>query len=159
MPLTLVTLPNTETGRVFICHAHDDKSAVARPLASALATHGVPVWLDTEQLTIGDNVRMSVDSALTTCRGAVVILSPAFFRSPWAATYEFDGILNRFLFGDLHLFLVLHNMSRQDVAHRTPSLACHISRSTAEFTLDQISREVACLLVAARIPAARRAQR
>ena len=38
---------------VFISHASEDKDAVVRPLAGALAAHGVGVWVDEFELRIG----------------------------------------------------------------------------------------------------------
>jgi len=40
---------------VFICHASEDKDAVARPLAKALEARGLTVWLDEFQIKLGDS--------------------------------------------------------------------------------------------------------
>jgi TIR domain len=135
--------PGSCQGKTFICHAHADKHSVAWPLAELLRERGVPVWLDVNELAIGVRLRSAIDAALAACDMAVVILSPAFYRSSWAAEYEFDGLLNRHLRDRLPLFLVLHNITRDEVRARAPSLEFLGSRSTAECTVARIADEVA----------------
>jgi hypothetical protein len=48
------TIGSTEAFDLFICHASEDKRAVARPLAEAISGRGWTVWLDELALTIGD---------------------------------------------------------------------------------------------------------
>ena len=128
---------------VFICHAGGDKETVARPLATTLSTLGVSVWFDADELRIGDRVRPVVDSALAGCGSAVVIFSPAFYRSRWAAEYEFDGIVCRFVADGLLLLPILHNIDRAEFRLRQPSLCSCISRSTSEFVIGDIAKEIA----------------
>jgi hypothetical protein len=135
--------PGSCQGKTFICHAHADKHSVAWPLAELLRERGVPVWLDVNELAIGVRLRSAIDAALAACDMAVVILSPAFYRSSWAAEYEFDGLLSRHLRDRLPLFLVLHNITRDEVRARAPSLEFLGSRSTAECTVARIADEVA----------------
>jgi hypothetical protein len=132
-----------EEGKTFICHAHADKESVAQPLAALLAERGVPVWLDIDELPIGVRLRSAIDAALAGCDMSVVILSPAFYRSSWAAQYEFDGLLSRHLRDNMPLLLILHNITRDEVRARAPSLEYIGSRSTAEWTVAQIADEVA----------------
>lgn len=132
-----------DSRQVFICHAGGDKETVARPLATTLSTLGASVWLDADQLRIGDRLRPAVDSALAHCSSAVVIFSPAFYLSRWAASYEFDGIISRFVADQLLLLPILHDISRMEFRLREPSLSSCISRSTSEFAIDTIANEIA----------------
>lgn len=129
--------------QVFICHAGGDKETVARPLATALSTLGASAWLDADQLKIGDRLRPVVDAALANSGSAVVIFSPSFYLSRWAALYEFDGIISRFVAGELLLLPILHDISRAEFRLSEPSLASCISRSTSEFAIDDIAKEIA----------------
>lgn len=137
---------------VFICHAREDRETVAGPLAAALTELGVSVWLDVERLRIGDRVRPAVDLALATCRIAVVIFSPSFYRSRWAAEYELDGIITRLVGGDLVLLPILHDIDRAELRLRVPSLGFCVSRSTAEFGVPDIAREIARIALDERPP-------
>lgn len=63
------------TADIFISHASEDKVAVAAPLAEALDRHGYGVWLDQNEIGLGDSIRDRIDEALSACRYAAVILS------------------------------------------------------------------------------------
>ena len=70
---------------VFISHASEDKEAVVLPLAAALVDAGVKVWLDRQQLRIGDSIRASIDEGLARSRFGVVVISEAFLAKRWPA--------------------------------------------------------------------------
>jgi hypothetical protein len=129
---------------VFMCHANEDKEAVATPLASALRMRNVSVWMDTERLQIGDRLRPAVDAALTGSWCAVVVMSPAFFAKGWPQ-YELDGIISRWTAGLIRLLPIWHGMTRSEILNSIPSLAYHISRNTNQFTVEQIADEIARL--------------
>ncbi len=76
---------------VFICHASEDKEAVARPLHDILVEDGLAVFLDEYQLTVGDSLRREIDKALLESEYAVVILSAVFFTKEFAQS-ELDGL-------------------------------------------------------------------
>jgi hypothetical protein len=90
-----------------------------------LSRRGVSVWLDTDRLRIGDRLRFAVDSALSRC--------------------------DRFVANTLSLLPILHNIDREEVLARSPSLGFCVSRSTSEFTVTEIAEEVAQLVGARRI--------
>jgi hypothetical protein len=64
---------------IFLSHASEDKTPIARPLYMALRKAGVNVWFDEAELTLGDSLRRKIDDGLAHCRFGVVILSPNFF--------------------------------------------------------------------------------
>ena len=78
---------------IFISHASEDKAAVALPLKQALEQIGISVWIDIDQIKLGDSFRSKIDLGLQRCRFGVVVLSPNFFRKPWANA-ELDAFLN-----------------------------------------------------------------
>jgi hypothetical protein len=49
---------------IFISHASEDKAEVARPLQKILEGAGLRVWLDENQLEIGDSLREKIDEGL-----------------------------------------------------------------------------------------------
>ncbi len=53
---------------VFISHASEDKKAVVLPLADALKKAGIKVWLDQQELRIGDSLREKIDEGLAKSR-------------------------------------------------------------------------------------------
>jgi hypothetical protein len=135
--------PDAKPYDVFICHAHDDKDEVVRPLAHSLREQNLAVWYDEFELRIGANLRRKIDEGLVRTRFGVVVLSPAFFRQGWKQ-YELDGLVTKEVAGGEQIILpVWHNVSQTDVMGYSPSLAGKVARSTSEFTVDQIAVEIA----------------
>jgi hypothetical protein len=63
---------------VFISHASEDKDAVAIPLAQILHRAGLRIWLDRQELRIGDSLHEKIDEGLAYSRYGIVIISPSF---------------------------------------------------------------------------------
>ena len=68
---------------VFVSHASEDKELVARPLSVALAAQGLTVWLDAQDLNVGDSLRTRLEQGLSDAQFGIVILSPSFLRKEW----------------------------------------------------------------------------
>jgi hypothetical protein len=130
---------------VFISHASEDKDAIVRSLATALAGHGLKVWYDEFTLRIGDSLRQKIDRGLATSRVGLVILSPDFIAKGWT-NYELDGIVTRTVSGEQILLPIWHNITKQQVVDFSPSLADKLARSTATHTVDEIAQEIADLI-------------
>lgn len=127
---------------VFISHASEDKNEIARPLACLLRDNGVKVWLDEQELCLGDSLRQKIDEGLAQSCWGIVILSPSFFSKEWPQT-ELDALLTREL-GGHHLILpVWHHVSSQDVAEISPILASRLAIDTSK-GLDAVCRAILC---------------
>jgi hypothetical protein len=108
---------------IFICHASDDKDALARPLAEALRHAGVRVWFDEFSLQAGDSLRQSIDDGLARCSYGLVILSEAFFRKRWAQR-ELNGLIAREMAeGRTVVIPIWYEMSHAQIARESPLLA------------------------------------
>jgi hypothetical protein len=117
---------------VFICHASEDKTAVARPLASALDARGLTVWLDQFQIKLGDSLRQKIDEGLRESRFGVVILSPSFFAKRWSR-WELDGLVDREVTTGKKVVLpVWHEVDHDEVAAHSPSLANKLAARTGD---------------------------
>ncbi|MGV9843779.1 DUF1883 domain-containing protein [Streptomyces fungicidicus] len=127
---------------VFISHASEDKEAVARPLAQYLQEAGISVWLDVLELRIGDSLRRKIDQGLANSRFGIVILSRPFFEKGWPQ-YELDGLVTRYVTGQQNLLPIWHNITKDEVMAQSPSLADKLARSTAQYTVEEIAREIA----------------
>lgn len=111
------------THDVFICHASEDKDAIARPLAEALRNYNVDVWYDEFSLTIGDSLRGAIDRGLESSRFAIVIISPTFFTKHWT-NRELAGIVAKEMArGERLLLPVWHKVDVKDVLKFSPPLA------------------------------------
>ncbi len=131
-----------ETWDVFISHASEDKAVVAEPLAAALRAKGLKVWLDKTELRIGDSLRRKIDYGLAHSTFGVVILSKSFFAKGWPQ-YELDGIIGMSVNGEQRMLPIWHEISRDEVAKRSPSLVDKIARNTAINTVAEIADEIA----------------
>jgi len=115
---------------IFICHASEDKVAVARPLAEGLAARGLTVWLDEYELRIGDGLIRTVDRGLQHSTYGVVIISPAFLLKPWPQR-ELDGLTTRELAADRIVVLpIWHNVTAEDVREYSSTLADKVAGLT-----------------------------
>ena len=50
------------------------------------------MWVDEDELQVGDPVSQSIDAGLRSCRFVVAVLSPAFFAKPWPRR-ELEGVV------------------------------------------------------------------
>lgn len=116
---------------VFICHASEDKDAVARPLAEALLAAGLTIWFDEYSLSLGDSLRRTIDQGLATSRFGIVILSPAFFTKQWPA-YELDGLVQREMGGVKVILPIWHDISREAILGHSPSLADRVAAKSSQ---------------------------
>lgn len=135
---------------VFISHASEDKNAVVRALAHALdEDHGLRVWYDEFELRIGDSLRRKIDSGIARSRFGVVVLSHPFFAKNWSQ-YELDGLVVREMSGGKQVILPLwHNISKDEIIAKSPSLADKVALQTATSTIDEIAEQIAAVVLEA----------
>jgi len=112
---------------VFICHASEDKDAIARPLAEALKKKGLKVWYDEFELNLGDSLSGKIDYGLANSQYGVVIVSKNFFGKKWAKK-ELGGLVARATV----IFPIWHGVDAEYVKHYSPTLADTIAVSTRE---------------------------
>ena len=129
----------------FICHASEDKVAIARPLHEAMGERGVLSWLDESEIRLGYSIRQKIDEGLAHCRSATVILSRPFFEKNWTQ-YEMDGIVGRAMQGELLLFPIQHGITIQEIRNHSPSLAGLHLWNTADHSPEDIAEEIATQL-------------
>lgn len=133
---------------VFVSHASEDKPTVARPLRDALVHRGFSVWLDEQELTLGDALGQKIDEGLARSRFGVVILSGHFFAKRWPRR-ELDGLVAReTLDGQKVILPVWHGITSQEVTAKSPTLAARLAVDTA-CGIDHVAEEVRRALDAA----------
>jgi hypothetical protein len=129
---------------VFISHASEDKSQIARPLAEALQAKGLKVWYDEFSLTVGDSLRKKIDEGLSKSRFGVVILSKHFFEKHWPEQ-ELNGLATREVEGNKVILPVWYDVGFAEVRDYSPMLADRIAAIAAkglENVVDQLWRVV-----------------
>lgn len=123
--------PSTKPDRydVFISHAGEDKEKVARPLARQLESLGFRVWLDENEVNVGDSLREVIDNGVSLSSFGVIILSQSFFKKRWPR-YELDGLLAKDGGGTKGILPVWHQVTQNEVASFSPGLAGLVAVST-----------------------------
>jgi TIR domain len=127
----------------FICHASEDKAAVAAPLEKSLRAVQVYAWLDRQQTGTGDSLHGSIGEGLRQSRFGVVILSPSF-RRYWAET-ELAAFVVLEAGTRRRIVPVWHDVDEKFVAEHFPLLLDRRAAKTAEgigHVADQILREM-----------------
>src|ERR1039458_3835348 len=114
---------------VFISHASEDKERVARPLAGLLKAAGLRVWLDENELRLGDSLRRKIDHGLAGSRYGVVVLSPSFFAKEWPQR-ELDALSALGSGSDKVILPIWHGVDQKTVARHSPTLADKLAVST-----------------------------
>jgi hypothetical protein len=72
-----------------------------------------------------------------------VVLSPAFFAKNWPQ-YELDGLVTREMHGGTQIILPLwHNISKDELIRRSPSLADKVALRTADLSIEEIADQIA----------------
>ncbi len=71
-----------------------------------------------------------------------MVLSHSFFAKNWPQ-YELDGLVTREMTGEQVILPLWHWITKSEVIAQSPSLADKVARSTADFTIEEIAREIA----------------
>jgi len=129
---------------VFICHASEDKTEIAIPLANRLLELGLKVWFDDFELTLGDNLRREIDYGLVKSKFGIVILSKEFFKKEWTQR-ELDALVAKEEGNEKVILPIWHKITKEDIVIFSPILAGRLSASTAqglEYVANEIIRAV-----------------
>jgi hypothetical protein len=117
---------------VFVSHASEDKDEVAIPLAQVLRRAGLRVWLDRQELRIGDSLHEKIDEGLANSRYGIVIVSPSFLDKRFPRK-ELDGLFAREDAAGHNLILpIWHQLDKAAVARYSPILADRLAGNTAD---------------------------
>jgi TIR domain len=125
---------------VFISHASEDKADVARPLTDLLEKAGLRVWLDENELRLGDSLRAKIDQGLAQSSFGVVIVSRAFLEKDWP-TRELDGLVALETRDRKVVLPVWHQVAQEDVARYSPTLASKLAVPTAK-GIDLVAKKI-----------------
>lgn len=125
---------------IFISHASEDKEKVALPLAALLVQAGLTVWLDKNELKLGDSLRSKIDHGLAKSQYGVVILSKAFFSKDWPQ-FELNGLVARESANQKVVLPIWHEVDHRFVASYSPTLADKVAINTKQ-GLQEVASEI-----------------
>jgi len=124
----------------FICHASEDKTAVAQPLAERLQNHGCKIWYDDITLKIGDSLSRSINHGLANSQYGIVIISHNFFSKDWPQK-ELEGLVARENHGKKIILPVWHKITHEEVVGYCPILADKLATDTKD-GLDSVASRI-----------------
>lgn len=124
----------------FISHASEDKNFV-RPLAEGLQANGLKIWYDEFTLEVGNSLRESIDFGLTNSKYGIVVFSKFFFEKRWTK-YELNGLVTKELDGYKVILPIWHNVTRDEVAEYSPSLADKVALVNTNTNLNEIIKDL-----------------
>jgi len=113
----------------FICHASEDKDAIARPLYNALTNAGLRVWFDESALKLGDRLHKSIDKGILNSGFGIVILSKNFFEKDWPQR-ELEALVAKETDGVKIILPVWHNVNAAFIRSKSLLLAGLLGVST-----------------------------
>jgi len=127
---------------LFISHSTQDKQTIALPLYTHLENHNLNPWIDQEGIEPSDSLFQKINQAIANAHYAVAIVSPAFIEGEWT-NRELQVLDNLRIEKRLKkLFLIYHNITRNDVLSRYPLLADDLALSSLE-PLESIAQKIA----------------
>jgi len=103
--------------QIFISYCHQDEywfKVFYRHLKPYIKTYKLNVWSDKE-IREGEKWKEAIDSALSECSVAVLLVSPRFLASDFIFDHELPSILNTAKEGGLHIFWIAVMPSAYDI--------------------------------------------
>lgn len=126
---------------VFICHAHEDKEKLVRPLVEALRRNGLHVWFDEFELRVGASLSKSITTGLEESDFAIVFLSPNFLDKAWPKK-ELDALAaGERQKGVPRILPLWHNVTASQVREISPLLADRLALET-DRGIERVAKEV-----------------
>jgi len=112
------TRMNTNVPDIFISYASEQKCEYAFPIyheLSDIKENGIrkhSIWIDEQQLTIGDKLRQSIESVLKYCKLVIVVFSDSYSTKGWTR-YELYRIIQEYK--ERNLQIVILNLTSEKI--------------------------------------------
>jgi hypothetical protein len=129
---------------IFLCHAWDDRSGVAKELHDLLESRGVSVWFSEKDVALGSPLLREIDRGLAKSRVGIVLVTPALLRrlqGEGIADKELSALLARDL-----LVPIVHGTTYEALREVSPLLGSRSGLSTAEETMTSVAAKLAELV-------------
>lgn len=132
-----------EIVQAFISHDSKDKDKIARPIAKNLQAKLCTVWYDEFSLTLGSNLRESIEKGLKDCKKCVLILSKNFLNNGGWGKKEFESIFTREILEESQLVLpIWSGVTKQEIYDYSPSLLNVKGVSWEDLGENEICRQI-----------------
>lgn len=125
---------------VFISHAGEDKESVVRPLSALLEAKGLRVWVDEQQIFLGDSISQKINDGLAFSRFGVVIISESYLGKD-DPKKELQALLSRQSSESRYILPVRHRVEVSTIKQKIALLGDSRSVSTSD-GLEYVAREI-----------------
>ncbi|MDD7921245.1 toll/interleukin-1 receptor domain-containing protein [Actinomycetospora callitridis] len=135
---------SSQENDLFLSYTRSDGWQVAGSLYEGLRAHGVTVWFDERAMRLGQSQALQMDRGLTTARGGVVLLTPAYLEGRFWPERELATLLHKptvvpvlheVTFGQVAAYsAILGDLHGLSTEHHTPS---EIAALISEAVLDE----------------------
>lgn len=128
---------------LFVSHAFEDKEDIVNELVAEFRKLNLKVWYDTNKLKIGDSMREKIDRGLSKSRYGVVVLSPNYIaENKYWTKSELNGLFQRETVNGKTILPIWHNLTKKQVTEYSPIIADRMALTTAQYTAEEIAREI-----------------
>jgi len=107
---------------LFVSYAAEDRVPLVDALVGALRMRGLKVWLDRDELAIGDSITHAIESGLARRDFGLVVLTERFLSRNWPKR-ELRALLDREERTGSVIVPILHDVSPDEVRQISPVLA------------------------------------
>lgn len=125
----------------FVSYAKEDEETIVSPLVDKLKSCGAHVWIDSTEISLGDNIRRNIDKGLERSRFGVVVLSKHYVAKSWT-NYEFEALMQRQLQSEKVILPIWHNISLDDVKKFSPILLNISAMKSSSSTIEEIAQQL-----------------
>lgn len=129
---------------IFLCHAWDDRSGVAKELHDLLESNGISVWFSEKDVLLGSSLLREIDKGLAKSRVGIVLVTPSFLKrvkGEGIADKELSALLARDL-----LVPIVHNTTFEALREVSPLLGSRSGLSTIEDSMADVAGKLAELV-------------
>ena len=129
---------------VFLCHAWDDRTGIAKQLNDLLEARAVSVWFSEKDVPLGSRLLREIDKGLANSRIGLVLVTPALLerlRGEGIADMELSELLSRD-----QLVPIVHNTTYEELRKVSPLLGSRNGLDTAEDSLEIVATKLAELV-------------
>ena len=124
----------------FISQTSEDKEEIVLPLARFLTDKGLEIWLDKQEIFLGDSLRRKIDEGLAKSRFGIVVLSKSFFEKEWTKK-ELDALVSREDGQEKVILPIWHKITKPFISQHSPLLSDKLAISS-EKGIENIGNEI-----------------
>lgn len=106
-----------------------------------MASNGATVWLDDNQLKVGDQIRPSLESGMINSKFGIVLLSKKYFGKYWT-NQELNSLFELEEYGNKKIIPIMLDVTHEDVKTHNLFLANKLALSYADYSPNELAQKI-----------------